>query len=88
MICIFVHISGIFRAYFFPYLTNTVYIFAYLLHIYCIFLTYNCIFLANNCIFLALFCIFLAYLCIFLQDPFQLARFRAVPVPFQQALQQ
>ena len=53
-----------------------------------LFLTYNCIFLANNCIFLALFCIFLAYFCIFLPDPFQLARFRAVPVPFQQALQQ
>ena len=28
------------------------------------------------------------FFCIFLSDPFQLARFRAVPVPFQQALQQ
>ena len=58
------------------------------MHILCIFRTCNCIFDAYNCTFLNFSACLLAYLCIFLPDPFQLARLRAVHLPFQQALQQ
>ena len=64
MLHIKLHISAYFHCTFFAYLTNTVYIFAYFLHISCILfkmIGYTCIFLACICVLSAYLSIFLAY---------------------------
>ena len=83
MLHIKLHISAYFHCIFIAYLTNTVYKFAYFLHISCIFLVIPAY---KVCNMQAYYSIFFAYLCIFLPDPFQLAGLLSVPVPFQQAL--